>query len=99
MSEPVLIHIANRTYPLKLNKEEATNLKTAEEKINRIISDLEKNYAVSDKQDLLAMCLIQIAGETEKLKLQLQSIEEKSDSETEWLISKIEDHLNSNNVL
>lgn len=99
MSEPVLIQIANRTYPLKLNNEEAINLKAAEEKINRIISDLEKNYAVSDKQDLLAMCLIQIAGEAEKLKQQLQLIEENADSETARLISKIEDHLNSNNVL
>ena len=99
MSETVAIRIANRTYPLKLNAEESVSLKTAEEKINRIINDLESNYAVNDKQDLLAMCLIQIAGENEKLKKQLNKEQEEVKKESERITGKIEDHFNRINVL
>jgi cell division protein ZapA len=36
----------------------------AAENINKRIKDFEDNYAVKDKQDLLAMCALQFASET-----------------------------------
>ncbi len=69
MSEiSVKIGIAGRTYPLKINADEERNVKNAEATVNSLIDRLEKNYQITDKQDLFSMCLIQLATELEKLK-------------------------------
>jgi cell division protein ZapA (FtsZ GTPase activity inhibitor) len=60
----VKVSIANRNYPLRVTKEEQEKILRAAENINKRIKDFEDNYAVKDKQDLLAMCALQIASET-----------------------------------
>jgi hypothetical protein len=42
------------------NEEDAT--RKAANKINDLVTKFEKNYAVSDKQDVLAMCALQFAS-------------------------------------
>jgi hypothetical protein len=58
--------LGGRTYPLHVNnaKEEEGTRKAAE-KINSLILKFEENYAVSDKQDVLAMCALQFASKLE----------------------------------
>lgn len=68
MTELVKINvvIAGRTYPLHVaNALEEQGTRKAAEKINQLISKFEQNYAVSDKQDVLAMCALQFASKLE----------------------------------
>ena len=59
--------IAGRTYPLSVNstKEEEGMRKAASAILINFISKYEQNYAVSDKQDVLAMCALQFASKLE----------------------------------
>ena len=59
----IKVSIANRTYPLRITHEEQEKVLQAAENINKRIKDFEDNYAVKDKQDLLAMCALQFASE------------------------------------
>ena len=62
--------IAGRTYPLSINNtKEEEGMRKAANAINRLISKFEQNYAVSDKQDVLAMAALQFASKLEILTL------------------------------
>ena len=65
----VKVSIANRNYPLRVSREEQEKVLRAAENINKRLKDFEENYAVKDKQDLLAMCAIQFASEAMGSKL------------------------------
>ena len=53
--------VAGRTYPLSVNENEQEKVLKAAEDINKAIKLLQENYAVKDKQDLLAMTALQLA--------------------------------------
>lgn len=53
--------VAGRTYPLSVNENEQEKVLKAAEDINKAIKLLQDNYAVKDKQDLLAMTALQLA--------------------------------------
>ncbi|HBI40682.1 MAG TPA: cell division protein ZapA, partial [Tenacibaculum sp.] len=58
--------------------EEEEGMRKAAKKINDLIAKFEENYAVADKQDVLAMCALQFAS-----KLEIESIIKlKKDRET-----------------
>ena len=59
----VKVSIANRTYPLRITKEEEEKVLQAAQSVNKCIKEFEDSYAVKDKQDLLAMCALQFASE------------------------------------
>lgn len=59
----IKVSIANRTYPLRITREEHDRVMQSAENINKRIKEFEENYAVKDKQDLLAMCALQFASE------------------------------------
>ena len=59
----VKVSISNRTYPLRVTKEEEEKVLQAAQAINKRLKEFEENYAVKDKQDLLAMCALQFATE------------------------------------
>ena len=65
MSEQTInISIANRNYTLLVKSEdERKNLLQAAEAVNERIRQYEKDYAVIDRQDLLAMTALHIAAE------------------------------------
>ncbi len=66
--------IAGRTYPLSVNTtQEEEGMRKAAAAINQLIAKYEQNYAVSDKQDVLAMCALQFASKLEISKLSDQS--------------------------
>lgn len=68
------IVIAGRTYPLSVNNtNEEEGMRKAAQAINQLISRYEQNYAVSDKQDVLAMCALQFAS-----KVEISSLEKDS---------------------
>ena len=97
MSETsVKIAIANRTYPLKIKLEEEANVRNAEATINNLINGLEKNYQITDKQDLLSMSLIKMATELEKLRTENSISTAAFETEVEMLTNKLDKHLNEN---
>ena len=58
--------IAGRTYPLSVkNTQEEEGMRKAAGNINQLISLYEQNYAVNDKQDVLAMCALRFASQLE----------------------------------
>lgn len=68
MSNPLKIKlsIADRVYPLTVNPSQEEGLRKATKKIDEMIKQFEQNYAVRDKQDVLAMCALQFAAQTEQ---------------------------------
>lgn len=62
MSElSIKVHVANRVYPLSVQREEEEAVRKAAAMINEKIKEMESSYAVKDKQDLLAMVALQLA--------------------------------------
>jgi len=59
----IKVSIAGRLYPVRVNNQnEEEGMRKAAKKINDLIAVFEKNYAVNDKQDVLAMCAFQFAS-------------------------------------
>lgn len=57
----IKINIADRVYPLRVEVAEEEVIRHAAKLINEKIKELQDNYAVRDKQDLLSMCVLQYA--------------------------------------
>lgn len=77
----IKLTIANRVYPLSINRNDEANVRKATKLIEESIKDYEENYSVRDKQDLLAMCALQFANQVVsdegKVVLEDSSVEEK----------------------
>lgn len=71
----VNLTIAGRNYPLKVNAVDVDNLKEAEKMINDKINLYEKSFSVKDKQDLLAMCIINFASEITRKQSEIKNYE------------------------
>ena len=52
--------IAGRTYPIVVKQEEEIRVLEVAKAINDKIKEFEQNYSVRDKQDLLAMCALNL---------------------------------------
>ena len=63
----IKLHIANRIYPLKIDRSSEEFIRNAVKKIEERLKFYENNYAIKDKQDLLAMCLIEYASKSESM--------------------------------
>ena len=61
----IKLHIANRIYPMKIDRKSEEYIRNAVKKIEERLKFYEDNYAIKDKQDLLAMCLIEYASKFE----------------------------------
>ena len=62
----IKISIADRVYPLTVDPSQEEGLRSASKKIDTMIRQFEENYAVRDKQDVLAMCALQFASQVEQ---------------------------------
>jgi len=62
----VKVAIAERIIPLYVLPEEEESLRKIAQKIEAMIKEFEKNYAVEDKRLALAMCTLQFAMQLEK---------------------------------
>jgi len=75
----IKVSIADRVYPMTVFPEQEEGLRLAAQKINKIIKHYEDNYAVRDKQDVLAMSAIQFASKIEQL--QIDEVDAKNEIE------------------
>ena len=64
--QKIKLSIADRVYPLSVPDGEEAILREAAKSLNVMVDHFEKNYAVKDKQDVLAMCALQIAVQSSK---------------------------------
>ena len=65
----IKISIADRVYPLTVEMSQEEGLRSASKKIDTMMKQFEENYAVRDKQDVLAMCALQFASQLEQKKI------------------------------
>ena len=63
----IKLHIANRTYPMKIERDSEEYIRNAVKNIEAKLKFYEENYAIKDKQDMLAMCLIEYASKFESI--------------------------------
>ena len=63
----IKLHIANRIYPMKIERNSEEYIRNAVKKIEARLKFYEENYAIKDKQDMLAMCLIEYASKFESV--------------------------------
>ena len=83
--QKIKLTIANRIYPLNVPTEQEEGLRAASKKIEIMIKHYEENYAVKDKQDVLAMCALQLATQNE----QENMFEKKNSNLVEQRIEKL----------
>ena len=69
----IKLSIADRVYPLSIRPDQEEELRKATKRIEETIKIFEKNYAVRDKQDVLAMCALQFASQAGQLSIQRNS--------------------------
>ncbi|WP_394364871.1 cell division protein ZapA [Polaribacter tangerinus] len=88
------IVIAGRNYPLSVrNTKEEEGMRKAALAINNLISKYEQNYAVSDKQDVLAMCALQFASKLEIASLQKETDSTETINKLKELTNMVDSHL------
>ena len=85
----IKLSIGDRLYPLTIQRSQEFYFREASKIIEKTIKNLEENYSVRDKQDLLAMCCIQFAAKN----LQNKSSLSDSDNEVEKVVLKIIDDI------
>ncbi len=62
----IKLSIADRVYPLTIDPAQEEGLRKAAKNIEQLARKFEQNYAVRDKQDVLAMCALQFASKVEQ---------------------------------
>ena len=62
----IKLSIADRVYPLTIDPKQEEGLRRAAKSIESLVKKFEQNYAVRDKQDVLAMCALQFASKIEQ---------------------------------
>ena len=60
----IQVTIAGRTYPLTVAEGEAMRVREAAGKIDELVQRFQRDYGVSDRQDLIAMAALQLLSDT-----------------------------------
>ena len=89
----IKISIADRVYPLTVDPSQEEGLRTASKKIDKMIKQFEENYAVRDKQDVLAMCALQFAAQVEQKQISKSQDDETSLTRLQNLDKKLSELL------
>ena len=74
---------------MTINRDAEENIRKSVKKIEERLKFYEKNYAIKDRQDLLAMCLIEIATKLESV----NDIDTKDNNDIGIKLSSIESAL------
>lgn len=60
----IQVTIAGRTYPLTVAEGEAVRVREAAGKIDELVQRFQRDYGVSDRQDLIAMAALQLLSDS-----------------------------------
>ncbi len=96
MSEKIKIklNVADRVYPLTISPDQEASLRNSAKKVDEMSKQLQQNYAVRDKQDVLAMCALQYAAQLEN-QLEKNNSKESPSEKVSELIDLIDVHLSN----
>ena len=87
----IKVNVANRVYPLTINRNDEEGVRKAVKNIANRLKIYEAKFEARDTQDLLSMCLLEMAikllGDEQKLKV---------DSSFEDQLLEIESYIDSN---
>lgn len=83
------VMIAERLYPLRVDKADEEKLRNAVKLVNGKIAEYQKSYAGKDKQDYMAMCLLNYAVES----LRKDEQQQQSDRNADEKINRIDEIL------
>ena len=89
----IKLSIANRVYPLTIDPSQEEGLRKATQKIEAMIKQFEQSYSVRDKQDVLAMCALQFASQTEQKTIDKSNLSEEVEKRLINLDLLLKDHL------
>lgn len=89
----IKVNIAGRMYPLTVQQQEEENIRKAVKTIEEMVKHYEQNYAVKDKQDLLAMVALQHATQVLDLKDETHAIDKSLNKKLNELNELISDVL------
>ncbi|QRM90506.1 cell division protein ZapA [Lacinutrix sp. WUR7] len=90
----IKLSIANRVYPLTISPNQEEGLRKAAKKIEAMITQFEQSYSVRDKQDVLAMCALQFASQTEQKSIDKDNVNEHVEDKLNALNELLQEHLN-----
>ena len=94
-SVSIKVNIAGKDYPLKVSSVEQQDVKAVELEIKEKLSELQSNYGVKDKQDLLAMFLLQYMMANKKKNTDSESINNGLSAKLKDLDEYLSDYLKS----
>ncbi len=90
----IKVNLGGRVYPLTVaNAEEEEGVRKAAKMINDLVIKYENNYAVNDKQDVLAMCALQFASQLEVHDIKNNSMINQTAEKIDLLSKLIDDYL------
>ncbi|MBZ9731472.1 cell division protein ZapA [Salegentibacter sp. JZCK2] len=89
----IKLSIADRVYPLTINPQQEEGLRKAAKKIEAMIKQFEQSYAVRDKQDVLAMCALQFAAQTEQKDIERSTDTLQAEDKLKSLNDLLQKHL------
>ena len=84
----IKLSVADRVYPLTIDPSQEEGLRKVAKDIEQLAKKFEQNYAVRDKQDVLAMCILQFAS-----KIEQKSIDQLEDTKEATVRLKALDQL------
>jgi len=91
----IKLSIANRVYPLTIDPSQEEGLRKAAQKIDTMIKQFEQSYSVRDKQDVLAMCALQFASQTEQKVIDKENLSDEVQNKLYALDELLKNHLSS----
>lgn len=91
----IKLSIADRVYPLTISANQEEGLRKAAKSIDDLIKQFEKNYAVRDKQDVLAMCALQFASKIEQKGIDKEQDQTELEHRLKALDTIVKDKLNA----
>ena len=91
----IKLSIANRVYPLTIEPSQEEGLRKAALQIDGMIKQFEQSYSVRDKQDVLAMCALQFASQTEQKTIDKENLSEDVEHRLEAIDQLLQTNLNS----
>ena len=89
----IKISIANRVYPLTILPSQEEGLRIAAQKIEKTVQKFEQNYSVQDKQDVLAMCALQFAAQSEQFSINKMNLNNEFEQRLISLDNRLGDYL------
>ena len=97
MSEKLKIKlsIANRVYPLTIEASQEEGLRKAAKNIEAMIKQFEQSYSVRDKQDVLVMCALQFASQTEQKTIDKENVNEHVEAKLNNINDLLHSYLDS----